>query len=190
MASSVTREPTLIALSAKIAEWFPDLGGRAFAVSEVNPFDKQNDVPSLPVAVVGLLTEQGAQGKFGGSRITLNAQVMLQFIFEPLKYKRQDGAATPFYAFYDYEAIRNRLLSNLVKWRTPLGGAITYQAMDVESDEFAVYISFRLLINEEWCAIDLESDEQPFQFTIHSTLSAPCPDPCCDDPCPEPKTPC
>jgi len=185
------KQPVLIALASAIAEWFPDLGGRAFAVSEVDPFDKQTNVPTLPVAVVALLTEQGTQGRHGGQRITLASQIVLQFIFEPLKYKREDGSDTPFFAFYDYEGVRDRLLSNLVRWRTPRNGALTYQTMDVESDEFAVYIAFRLIVNEEWCPSELDSDEKPYKFTVWSTLAFGKPDPeCCDCPEEEPKKPC
>lgn len=186
-------EPVLIALSRAIAGWFPQLDGRAFAVSEVDPFDGQTNVPTLPVAVLALLTEQANQSTNGGRRISLSSQVMLQFIFEPVKYKRQNGSDTPFYAYYDYEAVRDRLLRFLTKWRTPRNGAVSYQTMDVESDEFAVYIAFKLLVTEEWCDPNLPLDceeEEPFKVRIVSKVLQPSSSrDCCND-CPEPEDPC
>ena len=114
------RPPLIVALAALVAEAFPELGGRSIAVSEVDPFNNKTSVPTLPIAFSALVGEQAVQPENGG-RTKLSSDVLLQFVFKPVKYTREDGAATPFFAFYDYEAIRDRLLTALNGWRTPAG---------------------------------------------------------------------
>lgn len=184
------KKPLIVALAEQIAGWFPDLGGRSIAVSESDPFDDKTNIPTLPLAFVALVNERGTQGKYGGGRVVLTSDLAVQFIYHPHKYERQDGNLTPFFAFYDYESLRDRLLTFLHSWRTPGNGAISYSSMDVESNEFAVHITFRFIATRDWCP-EPELMAQPFEFTITSQVhrprsTAPC------DPCEEckPVDPC
>ena len=159
----MSREPLIQALARAVAEWFPELGGRSIAVSEVDPFSDKTNVPTLPIAVTALVSENNANASptGGNTRIQLEADILVQFIFEPVKYQREDGQDSPFFAFYDYEALRDRLIIGLRDWRTPRGGAISYRALDVESDEFAVYLAFRLRSSETWAPCPVENDCAP-----------------------------
>lgn len=182
-------EPTIQALARKLAEWFPELGGRSIAVSEVDPFDNQTNVPTLPLAIVALVSEAGQQGTNGQRRIEITDDLLVQFMFKPEKYDRSNGQKTPFYSFYDYEGYRDRLLMGLQGYRSPSGGGFSYRRLDVESDEFAVYLSFRLSCNYTWCPPDVETEGGPFPVAFDAKLlyPSPCEPDCPPDPDCEPK---
>lgn len=191
----------IVQLATDLAKWFPDLQGRAIAVSEVDALDNKTNMPTLPICIVALIGELGVAPKHGGGRVELIQDVIIQFMYKPVKYNRADGAETPFYAFYDYEPLRNRLLTFLYKYRTPRNGGFSYQSMDVSSDEFAVHITFRYKTSEDWCPDPVTLDEcasvfdgepsGPFTMKIVGRVlqprsTKPC-DPCED--C-EPEDPC
>lgn len=143
-------QPTIPALAAEIARRFPELGGRSIAVSEVDPFADQSNTSQLPIAVVSLGREDGQQGKHGGA-ITLTDNIVVHFIYEPSKYKNKEFNDTPFFSFYNYQPIRDELLSMIKAWSTPEGGVLTYQSMSVSSDEGAVYMTFNFATTFKWC---------------------------------------
>lgn len=171
-------EPLLPALARALGEWFPEVEGRAIAVSEVDFFDDRSNLPSLPLVATALVTEQGQQGQHGGN-INLRDDVLIQFFFEPEKYKRADGRDTPFYAFYNYEVIRDKLLTRLQQWRTPRNGSLSYQTMDVESDERAVIITFRFLTTEKWCPVS--PAQEALEVTISACVLEPEAKVCCEE---------
>lgn len=144
-------KPLVLAIAEAVAEWFPQLGGRSIAASEIDPFNAAVDVPTLPLAVTALLSETNNQAQNGSQSINLTTDVMLVFMFKPVRYRREDGANTPFYTFYNYEPIRNTILERLQTFRTPNNGSIAYRQMDVQSNDFAVYVSIRLQATEKWC---------------------------------------
>jgi hypothetical protein len=176
---------TLPALANAIAGWFPELNGRALAVSEVRPFSDKTNIPTLPLAIVALLSEKGNATKNGINGLVTTSEVLIQFVYTSHKYKDATGTSdTPFYAFYDYESVRDRLLTGLQNWRSPRKSVARFDALDVESDEYAVYISIKIMIETKWC--DQSSDTDP---CIHDTqpvtnitfgLCAPKSD-CCND---------
>lgn len=188
-------EPLLPALARQLNVWFPELEGRALAVSEVEPFDNKTNVPTLPVAVVAMIsgtnTNAGA-GAGGNAQVTLADDLLVQFVYEPVKYKREDGADTPFYAFYDYESTRDRLITGLKGWRTPRGGSVSYVSLEVESDEFAVYMAFRLRTSERWCQpVEPPNPCDPTANpVVDIKLRWDTPPPCCERDCPPPEDPC
>jgi len=137
-------------LAASIATWYPSLGGRSIAVSEAMPFKTEADVPTLPIAVVGMVSEENPNAGKGNQHISLVTDVAVIFMLEPVKYGKADGHELEFYAFYDYEAIRNTLLLNLREWTTPNGGTAAYVSMEVESNAFAVELTLRVRVYEEW----------------------------------------
>lgn len=177
-------EPTLPALAKAIAETFPELEGRSIAVSEVDPFDKSTNIPTLPIAVVALVGETG-----DGSKVpNLTDDILVHFVFEPVKYKKEDGKDSPFFAFYDYETLRDRMLSLARNWTSPRGSILRYRSLDVESDEFAVYIAMRFGMETRWCEPE-ELAAKPVPFVITTSVlgaAGKCP----PRECPEPEDPC
>lgn len=187
-------ESLVESLAKAIGIWFPELGGRSIAVSEVDPFNDKTNIPTLPIAVVALIQENAQQGKYGSSNINLSPDLAVEFIFEPTKYTLANGAEAPFYSYYNYEDIRDRLLTKLLNWRTPRNGGLSYKALEVDSDEFAVYISFRFTAEERWCPLPTTEEERvilgPVPMTVSMTLQDYRP-PCCDPACPcTPEDPC
>jgi hypothetical protein len=183
-------QPLILALAEAISVWFPDLGGRSVAVSEVEAFGDKTNVPTLPLAFTALIRETSDQGAKGGTNITITQDLLVQFIYEPVKYNRQDGTQTPFFAFYDYEKLRDRLLTFLSQWRTPRNGNVAYKSLDVSSEPFGVFITFNLQATERWCPDD-KLLEQPFNISIVARLLQPkSTKPCCEDNCPPKPDPC
>lgn len=150
MAQPLETGPVLPALAAAVAEWFPDLGGRSIAVSEAE-ITKDN-VPTLPLAMVALVHEENGQ-RTTQSNIDpeLTETIALQFWIAPARYKRADNSESPFWAFYDYETLRDKLMAELGRWCSPRGGRVLYRRMDVESDALAVVITFTLAHSFVWC---------------------------------------
>lgn len=138
-------------VAARIAEHFPELKGRSISVSEVEPFRDKTNVPRLPLAVTALVNCSIQQTANGSGTVNLRDDILVQFIFEPTKYTMENGAESPFFAFYDYEAIRDRMLVVFKNYRTPRNGGLSFVSMDVESDEHAVYLAFRFTTVFRWC---------------------------------------
>lgn len=150
--------------AAAIAEWFPELGGRAFAVSEVDPFDNKTNIPTLPVAVVALVRETYNHNWRGRTtEFDFITNFVVEFMLPPSRIQRANGSETPFWSFYDYKKIRDGLLSNFPKWEH--GGGIEFVSMDQEADPLAVYISFSFNRHARWCA-DPEEDPKPVPVTF------------------------
>lgn len=192
------KKPLILDIAEKIAECFPELNGRSIAVSEVDPFDDKTNIPTLPLAFTALVSEAAEQSVNGGGSITLTQDLLIQFMHAPVKYNRVDGAVTPFYAFYDYEGLRNRLVNFMHGYRTPGNGGVQYRSMDVESSEYAVHITFRFRATEKWVRPELESSggldfsqHEPFELQIVTQVSQPRSNKPCD-PCEDcaPEDPC
>lgn len=183
--------PMLMSFAKMVAEQFPILKGRSIAVSEVDLFKNKTDVPSLPLAFSALLSETSDQ-KASGGQFNIQQEILLQFMFESVKYTGEGGADTPFFAFYDYEAIRDRLLTVAAKWRTPRGGGLRYKSLDVSSDTMAVFIAFKFVVTEVWSlacnGLPDDGGGGPYLVTINSTLCLP--QGMCDNADPAPTDPC
>lgn len=186
----MTHEPTLPAFARAIAEHFPELNGRAFAAAEVDPFNDQTNKPTLPVAVVGLAVENGTQSQNGGN-VNLSDEILVQFIFNPVRYTNSEGRDTPFWAFYDYEVVRDQLLTLTRNWRSPRNAGLAYRQLDVTADDFAVYLTFRFALTEKWCPPDEQSPIMTIdRDTIIAKVVQPRSEKPCCEPCVEPVDPC
>ena len=145
---SPSKQRFLPALAEQIAIWFPELNGRALAVSEVS-ITKAN-VPTLPLAMVCYLR--------GTANPPMNADMfeivdifLVDFWLEPERYKRANGTETPFWSYYDYESIRDKLLTNISRWETPGGERIAFRELSIEAEELAVTLTFRFTATFRWC---------------------------------------
>lgn len=181
-------KPTLPALMEDLSAWFPELEGRCIAVSEVEPFGDGTNMPTLPMAFAALVSATGQQPQ-RGANITLNDDVLVHFMFEPVKYQKADGNNSAFFAFYDYETLRDKMLSFSQQWLSPRGSGLTFTSMDVEAEERAVLIAFRFNLSEKWCLPE-EFAEEPTKVDIIPRMYAaqgtkPCCEPCspAEDPC-------
>lgn len=184
-------EPRLLpSVAAAVATWFPELGGRAVSVSEIDPFTAEN-IPSLPIAIVALARETSNQpANVTQSSIQMFDAFVIEFWFDPARYKRADGSVTPFWSYFDYEAYRDRLVSAFTVWRGPHGEQIRYRGLVQEADPLAVVLTFTFEAHFTWCADEkvvdacLPADQQDGRLidakTFRVKLCAPrtefCPD--------------
>jgi hypothetical protein len=143
----------MVALARAVTEWFPELNGRALPVSEAL-ITKEN-VPTLPLAMIGLEREVGNHSA-NSDTIKPQELFIVQFWFQPERYKTANGGETPFWAFYDYEWIRDRFLSNLILWKSPLGEKVKYRGLDIESSALAIVITFSLSHTFSFCSLEDE----------------------------------
>lgn len=146
----------LPALAAEIAEWFPELGGRALAVSNVE-VTKAN-VPTLPLVMVAFARSESNQpARSSTNEFTVVDFIVVEFWLEPEQYRRMDGSATPFWSYYPYEEIRDRLLSHTAYWHGPQDKHIlAYRALGINADQFAVTLTFTFEVRMQWCPTVLE----------------------------------
>lgn len=141
--------PTLPALAKAIGEWFPDLGGRSIAVSEAEV--TAENVPTLPLVMVALQKETSDHAVRSNGDITITEDILIQFWSAPERYKRADGSESPFWAYYDYSAVRDALLMRMLDWKSPAGYRLRYVGMDIESDPLAVVLTFNFRHEFKWC---------------------------------------
>lgn len=137
---------TPVLLASLIAAAFPNLNGRAVAVSEVNMASVSKDtLPRLPVCWVAHLSEVTDATEKNVHEFALTEEIMAMFWLEPTKYRNEQGAETPFYAFYDYTVYRNQMLAIIRQFNESQDQSIMfYHQMDVDVSEYAVMICFRL----------------------------------------------
>lgn len=178
------------ALAKAIAQWFPDLGGRALAVSDMDTVPK--NPPTLPICLVALDTETVEKGT-AQQRPTIIENIVVEFWFEPNRYKRDDGTETPFFTFYNYSKLRNRLLTPLLVWMAPDGSRFKYRGLIVQVTEYAAIVTLKFEHSFVFCA-DAEDapdcqtvgeyvDGQPFTITVTQVV----PSNCCEEEC-EPES--
>jgi len=169
-------------MASEINRLFPEMEGRCLAVSEVE-ITKEN-MPTLPLVMVALVRETSENsGVNTNTQIIINEEFCVDFILKPIKLKRMDGSDSPYWAYYSYTSIRDRLLSNVLS-KTFDNRTIKYRHMNVESDNFSVTLSFRLIASHRWCP-DPEYDPSDGKPAIVLGRVIPPAIDCCDPGCPE-----
>lgn len=150
---------TLPALAKAVNGWFPELGGRMFPVadSEITP----ENIPTLPMGMCVLVRGQPSPTATNPRMPSMLETIGVEFWFPPIKNKREDGSESPFYAFYDYDAIARRLLPRIAKWESPKGSIMRFNNLDVEATPFAVIIQFVFTHDAYVCDEDEELGEYP-----------------------------
>jgi hypothetical protein len=159
---------TLPALAKAIAVWFPELQGRSLPVSDYH-ITREN-VPTLPLVMLYLDREIG-NCSVGTNRIEPEEQFMVEFRFAPMRYLTSTNSETPFWAFYDYDTLRDRFVSQLREWFTPRGERLDYFGMNVQSDQFATVITFQIRHKFVFCDPEptvemLGCDGRPMVFDL------------------------
>lgn len=182
-------------LAVNIGKWFPELGGRSLGVSDARP--SKDNLPTLPIAMTSFASEITEAGRRGSvslaqrSEFSIIDTIVVEFWLKPLKETDVDGLAeTPFWTYYSYEAIRNRLLTYLTTYIGPQHQKIGYVGLGQETTEYAIVLVFTFQAYYEWCADEalLEAmypgDGQPINCkTFDTRICEPkivcCPDPDC-----------
>jgi hypothetical protein len=168
---------TLPALAKAIAKWLPELGGRAFAVSEAE-VTKEN-MPTLPLAMVALAKETSTHSARSNKDPLIAEDILVQLWMKAERYKRADNTESPFWAHYDYDRLRDVLLKNALVWKSPRGSRLSYKGMDIESDHLAVTLTFKFEHEFIWCADEIADDvcdvgKMTFSIIPHDGVSDEC----------------
>lgn len=148
---------TILALADAIRQTFPELGGRVIAVSEADV--TRENVPTLPLAMVALQRETAVDNVKSNTAIEIVEDILLEVWQRPEKYRREDGGQSPFWAFYDYNRLRDSLLILLRTWRSPAGYRVEYVGMETDATDFAVILTFQLRHAFKWCADPTETPD-------------------------------
>lgn len=146
-------------LADLVAEWFPELGGRSVAVTEAE-VTKQNR-PNLPLAILALNREEGSNAPRAPSDVTISDDFIIEFWLELKKYHHAEtNHELPFWAYYPYEKIRDRLLTKMLRESLARESwGIRYISMDVAADADAVILTFRFSRNYIWCPLEDGQDD-------------------------------
>lgn len=145
--------PVLRDLAVAIAGAFPEVEDRAFAVSEWD-LTAENVPSKFPICVLALGREQYDWGPSNNSSKEkwVSETVIVKFLMQPERMRRADGSESPFWRFYDYSEVRDRCLDLLEDYRSPSGGRIIPQSLDIGADQLAVELTFTLMHRFKWCA--------------------------------------
>ena len=179
-------ERLLPALAEKIAEWFPELGGRAMAVSE-SAVTKEN-IPTLPLAVTAFVRAVGEQSQTTRqSQYEIVDHFIVEFWLPSEKYQRANGSDAPFWSYYNYEAIRDKLLTKMAAWQPPRNARIAFRALDTEADHLAVTMTFGFVAAINWRVCSVDGPDAIID-RIGFNMCAPEPDCCVPEDCFDPLT--
>lgn len=143
--------PMLLALAEQLRVWFPELEGRAVAVSEAE-ITKEN-MPTLPVAMCALAYDNARDEHRTRKPAEVIEDIFIEFWMPVERYRRKDGSELPFWKYYDHTALRRRLVGHLKPWRSPQEfGTFAYVGLNVDATEFAVVLAFRFRHHFLLCA--------------------------------------
>lgn len=151
------QEPLLLAFSKYINQHFPELGGRVLPVSEAE-INKTN-VPTMPLCMLALTVAPLDYSVKSTNEISITDDFVVEFWFETNKVKRTDDSESPFWAFYNYEPLRNKFIAITTRWKSPAGFKVRIVSMEVETSDLAVMVTFRCQHVFDWC--------EPEELTIY-----------------------
>lgn len=176
------RKLFLPTLAEQLALWFPEAGGRALAVSEVS-ITKEN-VPTLPLIMTAFIRSMAKPPVSNREIFDITDTFIIDFWLEPARYKKANGTETPFWSYYDYESIRDKLLTNMAAWEPPGGERVSYHGLKIEAEPLAVTLTFTFGADFRWCPLKKEQGD-PFSISFNLCTASECCVPECmeDDPC-------
>lgn len=171
----VKKQEFLPTVAECVAAWFPRLGGRAVAVTDAKITSENR--PTLPFALVALNREntENFNAKANQGNLTLVDDFIVEFWLEVQRFDleaKHPGQEKPFWAYYPFEDIRDRLVSKMLLESKKEGRAdwgIAYTSMDIDADPQAVVLTFRFSRTYIWCPLDDEEDETPIVLTFTSS---------------------
>ena len=143
----------LPALAEELKIWFPDVGPRASAVSEI-AITREN-IPTLPLILTAFVKTDSEQLRRSHSEeFTMNDTFTVELWMEPNRIKRPDNSETPFWSYYPYEEIRNIMLNNMAFWigPPPFCQRASFRSLTIEADTFAVVMAFIFTTTFQWSA--------------------------------------
>jgi hypothetical protein len=150
---------SLPALAARIAEMFPSLEGRCVAVADMDELLNKENMPTLPMCAVGLISLDCTGGTKNNSPLEITEHILVEFYLKPERIMKRgaDGkpaGVTNFWAYYDYVAILNTMLNLTTSgFRLPTGSKLVFKRLhDIKCNAFSVCLPFVFEHTYVWCA--------------------------------------
>ena len=140
-------------------------------------------MPTLPLVAVVFIASSGDQLRTSYSeQFKITDEFAVQFWMKPVRYTDASGNETPFWSYYPYEYIRDKLLINLVRWPMSNGRPerIAYRGMNVQADSMAVTVTFHFVATFDWCA-DVNETGEPFKIDFNLCTPQACVPDACDE---------
>jgi hypothetical protein len=149
MSEVVIEKRSIPSFAAAIRSSFIELDRRAFAVSFVD--FKQFKPSAMPIALV-CMGENGGHSHDayrGPSAIKKADDIVVHYVSKLVKYKSAEGTDTPYFAYYDYEALELRMIKCAKNWVSPRGGLLEYKGVDPDPGEADVTLNFKFVHHYE-----------------------------------------
>lgn len=167
--------------ATQVSEFFPELEKRAVAVMDADI--THENPPTVPVALIAFLEDKPDHAFKGNNRVNSGEEFMLEFWFKNSRYKNPNGTETPYYTYYPYRSIKNRVIGMLASISSPIGGRFEYQGLTPEVTQQAMILSFRLSFHSEISGGAVIQDEempitvgQVLDFSLHGGIAKDCPE--------------
>ncbi|QBQ72041.1 virion-associated protein [Agrobacterium phage Milano] len=143
-----------------VAPAFHEIEGRAIPVTGVDDDASGTQATKLPFVLVGLRQgdTSGPATIAGNSTINLRDDFIVEFNMKKERYRDRKGGETPFFSYYDYESIRDRLFNSMIEFSGEHGITFEFVSLDISTEGDVVYIEFRFRQNYEWCETVREAD--------------------------------
>jgi hypothetical protein len=143
---------TLPAIAAEIARYFPELNGRSVAVADAAIVqNKGSSSVTLPVCMVALAKETSDAPSTSARNPTIVVHFTAIFMFPKIKYAKESGVESQFWAFSHYETIRNRMIKLGQTWQTPEGAHLGFVGLDQTVDETSIDTNVTMKYQFKWC---------------------------------------
>lgn len=140
---------TLPALAKEIDRFFPEIEGRVFPVSEAE-VTKEN-IPTMPLCMLALNLNPFNMAANSNKEIDYTEDFVVEFWFETNKYKRANNTISPFWAYYDFDPLRDKMITLMKYWKSPRDFKCAIKSMEIDSSELAVMVVFRIVHEVCWC---------------------------------------
>lgn len=139
---------------------FPEIEGRAIPVTGVDDDTSGPQATPLPYVLIGLRQgDTSGPATIGGKGvINLRDDFIVEFNMKKERYRNSKGGETPFFSYYDYESIRDRLFNAMVEFAGEHGITFEFVSLDISTEGDVVYIEFRFRQNYEWCETVRKAD--------------------------------
>jgi hypothetical protein len=172
----------LPAVANAIDGWFPEAGGRVVAVSDVS-ITREN-IPELPLVLVAFKQSIGSQLEESHSELFKIVDTFLvEFWMKPERIKA-GGKETPYWSYYPYEYVRNKLINGFLDFEGPNGEHVAYRGLQVMTSPLAAHLSFTFLATYRWCTGDKQVVHDCYIEGVDFRMCTP--QSCIPDPeCPE-----
>jgi hypothetical protein len=138
-------------LAEAVGEWVPEVKGRSFAVAD-SAITKEN-VPRLPLCMLAFDRSTADPPIYNqASEFEIVDLFRIEFWMPPIRITKMDDSVTPFWTYYDYEDLRDTLLTNIVQWNNETCELIAYRGMTIVADALAVTLTFSFTATQNWKA--------------------------------------